>query len=178
MTISDDSCAFAKMADASTLVIQRLLPGPAERVWRYLIDSDLRQKWFASGDLDLVPGAPLELVWRNDSLSDTDDERPCEFGPEHRMRSRVVEVDPMRQLKIAWGDGDVTFDLQEEAGRVLLTVTHRGLEDTATRGTVAPGWHAHLDILLAEISGSQRPSFWRSWAKLRTVYDRSIHQEG
>jgi uncharacterized protein YndB with AHSA1/START domain len=44
--------------------MQRRLPGPIERVWAYLFDSDLRRLWLASGAMTLQPGASFELVWR------------------------------------------------------------------------------------------------------------------
>jgi uncharacterized protein YndB with AHSA1/START domain len=44
------------------LRIQRLLPGPIERVWAYLTESDLRRQWLASGTMQLQPGASFELV--------------------------------------------------------------------------------------------------------------------
>lgn len=178
MTLRDDIDGFATMTDASTLVIQRWLPGPAERVWRYLTDSDLRRKWLASGDMALVPGSPLELVWRNDALSDADDSRPDGFSETERMQSRVIDLEPMRMLKIAWGKGDVTFILQEQGGRVLLTLTHRGIDDRTERGLIAPGWHTHLDILVADLSGAQRPSFWSGWTRLRALYDSRFGQSG
>ena len=40
-----------------TLTIARLLPGPIERVWAYLTESDLRRKWLAAGEMDLTLGA-------------------------------------------------------------------------------------------------------------------------
>jgi uncharacterized protein YndB with AHSA1/START domain len=178
MTRQNDVDPFATLADGSTLVIQRWLPGPAERVWRYLTDSDLRRRWLASGDMDLVPGAPLELVWRNDALSDAEDPRPSGFGAEQRMQSRIIDVEPMRMLKIGWGEGDVTFTLRDQGVRVLLTITHRGLEDRTARGMIAPGWHMHLDILVADLSGTKRPSFWSGWTRLHALYDSRLNQQG
>lgn len=165
---------FAVMETASTLVIQRWLPGPAERIWRYLTDSALRRKWLAAGDMALSAGAPLELVWRNDDLSAADDPRPTGFAEEQRMESRVIAVDPMRLLTIAWGKGDVTFELREQGDRVLLTLTHRGLDDAAAPTMIAAGWHMHLDILGAEAAGDSPTSFWSGWRRLRDVYAKRM----
>ena len=41
--------AYGALSEPSTLTIQRMLPGPIERVWAYLTDSDLRRKWLAAG---------------------------------------------------------------------------------------------------------------------------------
>jgi uncharacterized protein YndB with AHSA1/START domain len=171
MTGNGTISEFAEMSGA-TLLIQRWLPGPAERVWRYLTESDLRRKWLAAGDMALRPGAPLELIWRNDGLSDETDPRPEEFPEEQRLESRVVAVDPMRSLTIAWGKGDVTFALQEAGGRVLLTISHRGLD---TRdASIAGGWHMHLDILAALLSAEKPGSFWAGWKKLRAHYEKRL----
>jgi uncharacterized protein YndB with AHSA1/START domain len=174
MTLHDSIDDFATMTDGSTLVIQRWLPGPVERVWRYLTDSDLRRKWLAAGEMELVAGAPLELVWRNDTLSDADDPRPAAFPEEQRMASDIVAVDPMRMLTIAWGKGQVTFALREKADRVQLTITHTGLDSKATRQMIAGGWHMHLDILAARLSGTERPSFWSGWNRLQGLYDSRL----
>src|SRR4051812_21037198 len=89
---------YGSMIEPTTLKIQRLLPGPVERIWAYLTDSDLRRKWLASGAMETKVGAPLELVWRNDELTDPPGNTPPGFGGEHRMASRIVEFDPPRKL--------------------------------------------------------------------------------
>ncbi len=41
--------AYGVLTEPATLTIQRLLPGPIERVWAYLTESDLRRQWLAAG---------------------------------------------------------------------------------------------------------------------------------
>jgi len=165
---------YGSISEGSTLTIQRWLPGPVERIWTYLTDSDHRSKWLAAGDMQLAPGAALELVWRNDTLSEPSDARPEGFPEEQRMASHVIAVDPMRMLTIAWGKGDVTFLLTPKGDRVLLTLTHRGLDDHAARAMIAAGWHMHLDILVALVSGKDAGSFWSGWTQLRDNYQTRL----
>ena len=40
---------YGTLIEPTTLKIQRMLPGPIERVWAYLTDSELRRKWLAAG---------------------------------------------------------------------------------------------------------------------------------
>src|SRR5690348_10248071 len=94
--------AYGVLTEPLTLKIERLLPGPIERVWAYLTDSDLRRQWLAAGEMDLKIGAPFELVWRNDELTTTPGERPPGFSPESRIASRILAVDPPRWLVFAW----------------------------------------------------------------------------
>ena len=86
--------AYGVLTEPATLTIQRLLPGPIDRVWAYLTQSDLRRKWLASGQMELKVGAPFEFVWRNSELTDPPGERPSGFSDEHRMQSRITEVHP------------------------------------------------------------------------------------
>ena len=86
--------AYGVLIEPATLKIERLLPGPIERIWAYLTESELRRKWLAAGEMEMKVGAPFELVWRNDELTDPPGQRPPGFGDERRMQSRITELDP------------------------------------------------------------------------------------
>src|SRR5882762_1862327 len=134
--------AYGELIEPTTLKIQRLLPGPIERIWAYLTDSDLRSKWLAAGAMEMKVGAPFELVWRNEELNNPPSQRPAGFPEERRMQSRITEFDPPRKLAFTWeGSGDVSFELDTKGDQVLLTVTHRRLPDRATLLKVGAGWH-------------------------------------
>ena len=59
---------MARSANRRRRPSSALLPGPVERVWAYLTDSDLRSKWRASGQMEMKVGAPFEFVWRNSDM--------------------------------------------------------------------------------------------------------------
>lgn len=166
---------FGVLTPPSTLTLKRMLPGPIDRVWSYLIDSELRKQWLAAGHLVPQANASFELVWRNDELSAAASERPAGFPEETRATCRVTEVEVLRKLSFNWpGVGDVTFQLDPVGDDVLLTVTHRGLADRNMILMVGAGWHMHCDILAAKIKGEQPGSFWSGWARLRDEYDRRV----
>jgi uncharacterized protein YndB with AHSA1/START domain len=166
---------FGTLIEPTTLKIQRLLPGPVERIWAYLTDGELRRKWLAAGAMEMKVGTPFELVWRNDELSDPPGERPEGFGEEHRMQSRITELDPPNKISFTWnGSGDVSFELEPQGDKVLLTVIHRRLPDRATMLRVGPGWHTHLDTLVACASGAKPAPFWEGWVRLQREYDRLL----
>ena len=167
--------AYGVLTEPATLKIQRLLPGPIERVWAYLTESELRRKWLAAGEMEMKVGAPVELVWRNEELNDPPSKRPAGFPEEQRMQSRITELDPLRKLSIAWNNsGDVTFELEPKGSGVLLTVIHRHLPDRATMLMFGAGWHMHLDILVARATGKEPEPFWDGWSSLRKEYDRRM----
>lgn len=167
--------AYGELIEPLTLKIQRLLPGPVDRVWAYLTESELRRQWLAAGQMEMKSGAPFELVWRNDELSDPPGARPDGFGAEHRLESRILALEPNRKLSIAWNQGEVSFELEPAGDKVLLTVTHRRLPDRAQLLNVSAGWHAHLDVLATRIAGKpQTASFWDSWSRLKAEYEKRL----
>jgi len=53
--------AYGTLIEPTTLKIQRLLPGPIERCWAYLTESDMRRQWLAEGEMEMKLGASVEL---------------------------------------------------------------------------------------------------------------------
>ncbi|MFC6978096.1 hypothetical protein [Microbulbifer taiwanensis] len=97
---------YGEKIAAETLRIERLLPGPIERLWQYLVDSDRRREWLAAGELVESGGAPLELVFRNNDLSQSDDRAPEKYahiGDEARLHCHIIDCEAPRQLTLAWG---------------------------------------------------------------------------
>ena len=167
--------AHGVLTEPATLKIERLLPGPIERVWAYLTESDLRRKWLAAGEMEMKVGAPFELVWRNSELTDPPGKRPDGFGEEHRMQSEITELDPPRKLAFTWGkSGGVSMQLEPRGERVLLTVIHRRLPDRGMMVGVSTGWHTHLDMLAARLAGEEPEPFWDGFIRLRKDYDDRI----
>jgi len=175
MTDAATLSAYGELIEPLTLKIQRLLPGPVDRVWAYLTESELRRQWLASGQMEMKTGTAFELVWRNDELSDPPGTRPEGFGAEHRLESRILALEPNRRLAIAWNQGEVSFELEPAGDKVLLTVIQRRLPNRAQLLNVSAGWHAHLDVLVTRIGGRpQTASFWDSWSKLKAEYEKRL----
>ena len=168
--------AYGVQTEPATLRIQRLLPGPVERVWDYLTQSELRRQWLAAGEMQLNVGAPFELVWRNDELTNPPGRRPDGFSDEHRMQSRILELDAPRKLAFAWNDsGEVSFELEPRGDKVMLTVTNRRLSGRTGMLMVGAGWHMHLDLLVARVTGAPSTEpFWDGWSRLKQEYDRRL----
>lgn len=171
MTQSTKSFAYGELIEPTVLKLERLLPGPAARVWEYLTKSELRRQWLASGDMDLTPGAEFEFVWRNDELTDPPGKRPEGMSAENRMVCKILEVDAPRRLFISWGvQSDVLFELVEQGAGTLLTITHRRPPNRDVLLSVSAGWHAHVDVLEAKLAGTNPPPHWDNWTRLRETY--------
>jgi uncharacterized protein YndB with AHSA1/START domain len=120
---------------ALTVRIERLLPGPVERVWAYLTESKKRATWLAAGEFELRVGGRIELLFDNDTLSD---EKSPARGPAcagSRARSRAWSRN--RALAYTWNwdgkDSEVLYELQPKGKDVLLTIQHRLPEDRRHR---------------------------------------------
>lgn len=157
------------------ITIQRKLPGPIERIWDYLTDSDLRRQWLASGVMPETPGDTFELVWRNDELTDQPEERPEGFPQEQRMTSEIVAFEAPHRLVFTWPpSGKVSIELKPIGTDVLLTLVHSHISDRRNMTMVGAGWHMHLDILAAKANAYKPEPFWQGWLRLREEYERLI----
>ena len=178
MTDTATLSAYGELIEPMSVRIERMLPGPIDRIWSYLTDSDLRGQWLATGDMPQQPGGKVELVWRNDDLSGRQEQRPAEVPAERRMECTVVRAEAPRLLVLSWGasGSEVTFELEPKGSEVKLTLTHRRLPDRGNLIGVSAGWHAHLDILIGRLRGGELPLFWANWTRLRGEYDSRLPQ--
>ncbi|BEM28328.1 hypothetical protein SME05J_18980 [Serratia marcescens] len=170
---------YGMIIEPGTLRIQRLLPGPIERVWAYLTESDKRATWLAAGAMKLENGAPLELEFRNSDLAGEHEPPPAKYkqhGGCVSNRGHITCLFPPRLLSFTWAEQDqgrpseVTFELTEQGSAVLLTVTHRRLANRDEMLSVAGGWHTHLDILLDRLHDRAPQPFWSTHARQEEEY--------
>lgn len=162
--------------EPGTFRIERLLPGPVERIWAYLTEPEKRRKWFGAGPMDLRVGGRLELQFRFSEL--TTEKTPPGKDDSCEVPGRVTQCDPPRLLSYMWGDGpdasEVTFQLTPQGRDVLLVIIHRRLGDLAKMVSVASGWHTHLDILADRLNGRNPRPFWMTKARLQEQYSERL----
>jgi uncharacterized protein YndB with AHSA1/START domain len=171
MTMTETAAPYGVYPEPATVRLERRLPGPIERVWRYLTESDLRAQWLASGPMELRVGGVVDLTWRNDELS-PGEKRAEGAGHHHRQVTEVTAIDPPRLLSFSWqGGSEVTFELEAIGAEVKLTVTHQRASSRSGLVGVSTGWHAHLDVLAARLAGETPAPFWSNFERLKAVYE-------
>jgi uncharacterized protein YndB with AHSA1/START domain len=165
---------FVRTANAAPqLRFERLLPGPIERVWAYLTEPELRAQWFAGGPMELKPGGHAELHFHHARITTPDDPPPAkyrQFNEEVRSPSRVIDARPPHLLVIAFGGGEVRFELAPVGDKVRMTLTHTKVDKRDDLVQFAGGWHSHLNLLDAKLAGATPPPFWAPLAKIEADY--------
>lgn len=172
---------YGVMTARDTVRIERLLPGPIERVWNYLVDPEKRRQWLAAGPLELRTGGKVGLVFHNNQLTTSDDLPPEKFakhGGEHHLGGQVLACEPVNLLAFTWGESEtasrVQFELSEEGSKVRLVVTHSHLGSRNEMVNVSGGWHSHLDLLSDLLNEREPRRFWANLAVKHAEYDRQI----
>lgn len=175
---------YGTSPEAGTVRLERTLPGPIERVWAYLTESEKRGKWFASGSMELRPGGSLTFLFQNSKLANDSEPMPEKYKQYEGMTSngRVIRCEPPRLLSFTWGEeegdeSEVTFELTDRGGEVLLVLTHRRLRNRKEMVDVAGGWHVHVGILSDVLNGREPKSFWSKVEKMEAEYEKRIPQE-
>jgi uncharacterized protein YndB with AHSA1/START domain len=168
------------LLDASTLRFERLLPGPIERVWAYLTESEKRRKWLARGRMELYAGGRVELNFRHAELSRRPEPVPAKYKhleSGSTTHGRVARCEPPHVLSYSWGDAaypsEVTFELARHGSGVPLVLTHRRLART-DMASVASGWHTHLGILADHLEDFPSQPFWATHVKWEAEYERRL----
>lgn len=172
---------YGTLIAPNTIQFKRLLPGPIERVWAYLTESDKRSKWLASGDMELRVGGEAHLNWLHSNLDAAPSEAPERYKNGHSMTATITRCEPPKVLGYTWGAraealSEVVFELSEQGEEVLLVLTHHRLPNQNDLLGVSGGWHTHLDVLVAHLNGRTAPGFWSTQAALGAEY--KVRQAG
>ena len=158
-----------------TVRLERLLPGPVERVWAYITESDKRAQWLAAGKFDLRVGGQVQLDFDNSSLpNDSDTPEKYRNLGKHQFTGVITRLEPMRLLAHTWkwdnSDTEVTYELAPRGKDVLLTIVHKRLTPRELVMSVMGGWDTHTGILEDILKGVKPRSFWTTHARLEMQY--------
>jgi len=167
------------LVEPGTVKLERLLPGPIERVWAYITESDKRARWLAAGEFDLRVGGRIRLEFNNNSLS-CDKNPPGKYkeGGKGSFDGVITRLEPMRLLSHTWkwdsGDTEVTYELAPRGKEVLLTIVHRRLRNRDLTISVMGGWDVHTGILADILNGAEPRPFWQTHTKLEQEYGAAL----
>ncbi len=172
---------YGEQIEPATIRFERLLPGPIERVWAYLTESDKRGKWLAMGEMEPRVGGSATLNFDNEGLSSKKAPVPDRYkngcGP--ASTHRVTRYEPPHLLGLTWGGGgpepsEVIFELKPQGDKVLLVLTHAKLPNRKFAVDVASGWHTHLSVLGERLNGREPDAFWATFTAVNDAYEKRL----
>lgn len=171
---------LGEVVDANTLRIERRLPGPVERVWSYLVESERRRRWLASGEVEPRVGGRIVSLFRHHEISP--EPTPASHAADSSGPPAIGTVtawEPLRRLAYTWDDqvSEVSFELFPDGEEVRLVLTHRRLPSRKSMVGTATGWHAHLSVLLDELRGQAHRGFWTEFASVGPSYEERLRLE-
>ena len=148
------------IVEPSVLRFERELPGPIERVWAYLTESDKLPQWFSAGVVTPRKGGEMQL----------------EMG----MSGTVTVWDPPHVLEYTWNEPEresipvfdalVRWELRAAGERVHLTLTHSRIP-AATYPQFGAGWHTLLDRIAALLDGRDNGDLMTEFAAVKPAYE-------
>ena len=167
------------LVEPGTVRLERLLPGPVERVWAYITESEKRAKWLAAGKFELRVGGKVQLEFNNSSLSRDDTETPEKYKEGiGKFEGVITRLEPNRVLAHTWlwdkAVTEVTYELTPRGKDVLLVIVHRRLEGRDVVVSVMGGWDVHTGILADVLNGVEPRPFWKTHAKLEKQYEATL----
>lgn len=167
---------------AHELRFERLLDAPVATVWAWLVEPELRARWFMAGPTDLRVGGNFGLSMNHDNLSDQKVPTPEKYRAHlgHSWSETITRLEPGRLLAIRWDDGEngeVTFTLTPEGERTRLVLLHSGIKNRDGAVNFGGGWGSHLAVLERRLRGDAVPDFWAlhadAEAHAKAALDRS-----
>lgn len=139
-------------ADTRSLVIEREISHPLEKVWRALTQGALMEEWLLKNDFQPVVGHKFKL--RSTPMPQWDGIVDCE----------VLEIEPQKRLSYSWNVGEaatgiatvVTFTLTPTPSGVLLRMEQSGFRADQEQNYQGAnyGWQkflAALDRVIAKL---------------------------
>jgi uncharacterized protein YndB with AHSA1/START domain len=132
--------------DTRAIVVERLMPHPAEKIWRALTQPHLIADWLMENDF--APKLGHHFTLRAKPVPGWSGVTHCE----------VVELEAPRRLAYRWGDGTesdtglktlVTWTLTAADGGTLVRMEHSGfrpVDEAGYRG-MGSGWPRILEGL-------------------------------
>lgn len=153
--------------DYATIVFQRVLRHPPEAVWSAITDPAELKDWLmcTSARIDGRVGGRVEMV---------------SGPPQYLSTGNILQWDPPRVFEYEWKvapvpempqgqDAIFRWELAQQGASTLLTVAYRRLTKQSAGG-FAPGLHAFLDRLEAQLAGEPQPDWMSRFTELRPRY--------
>ncbi|PZN97430.1 MAG: ATPase, partial [Hyphomicrobiales bacterium] len=120
---------YGEVLESGAVRFERLLPGPIERVWSYLVERDKRATWFCGGETEPRSGGKIDLFFKHSQITDEPPpESARKMNDEGSLMSGTVTVfEPPHRFAFNWvgmgdPDSDVEIELSPAGDKVKLVL--------------------------------------------------------
>ncbi len=168
---------YGQINAIGSLEFRRTFATSAENLWAYIVDPELRKKWFCSGATDDYVGGTIIFEFDHSQLSDRDPSNQPDA--DNGFAGEIVEYDPPNKIVFTWPEipgvsgTKVAITLtQLNENEVELRLVHFEVATGDYRDGVTVGWHTHLDLLSDLINRRERRDFWKRHDALEKDYEK------
>lgn len=138
-------------SETKSIVVERLMPHPPERIWRALTMPELVREWLMENDIAAAVGH--RFTFRATPVPGWSGVTNCE----------IIRAEPPHLIAYSWGDGSesdsglqtlVTWTLTPRDGGTLVRMEHSGFraQDEAGYRGMGGGW-PHIVERLESVAG-------------------------
>jgi uncharacterized protein YndB with AHSA1/START domain len=172
MTSQDESIGVGQVVfegDKATLIFERRFRHPPEVVWKALTDPAELSGWYMTkAAIDGREGGTVDLT----------------AGPSRlHVTGRILKWDPPRVFEHEWRvaprpelpageDAVIRWELHRDGDGTKLSLEHRNLNRQTALG-FAPGTHAFLDRLAAQLAQQPPPNWQTRYGEVAARYPPS-----
>ncbi|NLE81201.1 MAG: hypothetical protein GX610_16785 [Rhodococcus sp.] len=138
------------------LRFQQAFSHPPEKVWAVITEPQYLQQWFpAEVQLDVEPGSELIFHVTGEQV------RRYGLAPDHTSTGTMITARRGHILEYLWDGETLHWEIAPDGqGGSWLTLTHT-VEEEESAYAHAPGWHAGLEVVEAQLAG--REIDWSPW---------------
>jgi uncharacterized protein YndB with AHSA1/START domain len=140
------------------LSFERTLAHPPTKVWRAITEAEQLRAWFpAVVEFELTRGAKLCFA------PTSEQRRRLGLRPDDLTYGEITAVDPPRLLEYTWEQDVLRWELTPVSEQGCLLVFTHISGDRGTAAAHAPGWHAGLEVVEAQLDGQAID--WSPWER-------------
>jgi len=148
------------IVNSHTVRIERLLPGPIDRVWEYFSKPEYVSFWLM--ECTLEPKLQGLISLKSEPIPEGTIANNQVEPQVTIIRGLIREFDPPRLIACSWYQHsygvatNLRVELEQRDDQVLVVLTHSHL-DPEFMAAVAAGWHTNFETLIALIRGEEKP---------------------
>lgn len=159
------------LLESGALRFERLLPGPIERVWTYIVDPEKRARWFCGGTMLTGPRETASFHFDHEAMSgEPYPDRFANMAGGVTMPVAITAFETPHLIAWEWQGERTRIELSGAGDKVRLVLTEGPFTDAKKITGNAAGWQAHLSVLEDRLTGRPLRGFWTTHAEAEDYY--------